>query len=287
MKFINDLPILVTGFNRPQLLTSVLTKLNDFSVQNVWLFVDGPRNTVSKDARAVQECRELQKRFHGIIQDRVFFPHENLGCKYGMYQAICWFFAHNQSGVVLEDDLVFESDLLYFLAEGLEHYQDDLSVGSVTGYMPLSLSSPDHLFGNTSVRHPFFSAWGWASWANRWRMMDIEMQYWKRSLNFYRLLERSHGLALRYWYRRFNQMEEGALDTWDFQFLFTHFVSKWDVIAPPHNLVGNVGFGELATHTRNERKVAPVSTWTPNQSIESRQLSRRMLKVYLREQFGV
>lgn len=287
MKFSEGLPILVTGFNRPQLLYSVLCKLEELQARNIWLFVDGPRSSEIADNKGVIACRKLASQFAKLVEDRVFFPNTNLGCKFGMYQAITWFFNHNSAGVVLEDDLTFEADFLAFVENNLNIYRDDLTVGSIAGYMPLTLSHRRDLSDQQAVRHPFFSAWGWGSWANRWGKIDIDMKHWRRDLSTLQLIRRTRCLSIPYWRRRFESLSRGTIDTWDFQFLFTHFVYNWDVVAPISNLVGNVGFGDLATHTKRVREIPPITSLESDRGGTPQILERKLLKTYLLKQFGI
>ena len=49
--------------------------------------------------------------------------------------------------------------------------------------------------------------------------------------------------------RKFSQVQDGSLDTWDYQWDFARFVNSGLSIAPQKNLVKNIGFGADATHT--------------------------------------
>ena len=49
--------------------------------------------------------------------------------------------------------------------------------------------------------------------------------------------------------RKFNQVQDGSLDTWEYQCDFARFVNSGLAIAPQRNLVKNIGFGADATHT--------------------------------------
>jgi hypothetical protein len=93
----------------------------------------------------------------------------------------------------------------------------------------------------------------------------------------------------RYWAKRFDQMSNGEVDTWDFQFLFCHIANNWDVIAPTRNLIQNVGFGELATHTKKFREIPKIYGFDNEITSETEgiELNRSDLSRYLRKQFGL
>ncbi len=289
MESIEELPILVTGFNRPELLNNTLSLLKDFGQVNVWIVIDGPRlDDVREDERTYQ-CGEIAKRFKSIANGRILIREVNLGCKYGMYDAITWFFSHNPMGLVIEDDLVFRKDFIRFGYESLITFEMDESVGSITGFMPTKIERPSTHASARYLRHPFFSAWGWGSWSNRWQKYDLEMKSWRSQLSFFQLASRVKWKFPRYWAKRFDQMSNGEVDTWDFQFLFCHIENNWDVIAPTRNLIQNVGFGELATHTKKFREIPKIYGFDNEITSETEgiELNRSDLSRYLRKQFGL
>lgn len=289
MESIEELPILVTGFNRPELLNNTLSLLREFGQLNVWIVIDGPRSIDVREDELTYRCREIAKQFESIAEGRILIRDTNLGCKYGMYEAINWFFSNNTKGLVIEDDLVFRRDFLKFGYESLNSFETDETVGSITGYMPIDIDSGLLQDSLRFVRHPFFSAWGWGSWSNRWQKYDLEMKSWRSELSFLRLASRVKWHSPRYWARRFDQMSKGEVDTWDFQFLFCHIKNNWDVVAPKRNLIQNVGFGEFATHTKRFREIPKLHgfdfgvTSTPR----VQELNRVELLRYLNKQFGL
>ena len=280
-------PILVTGFNRPLLLREVLNNLQDLGANYVWVSIDGPRNWVPSDCEKVHQSTQLIEEYRSIVGERVKVNEENLGCKYGMFEAISWFFSNVKCGIIIEDDIRFQKNFLSFMSLGLRHFEEDDSVGSIAGYMPLDFSAQKDFSDVQAVSHPYFSAWGWGTWSNRWEKYNLEMQDWRKSLSAWKLLRKSNIRTMRYWTRRFDDLEKGLIDTWDFQFLFTHFLHDWRVVAPKANLVRNVGFGEEATHTKKAREVPALS----NKDIETlgqiKELDSNTLAKYLSIQFGI
>jgi hypothetical protein len=287
---VSEVPILVTGFNRPNLLDNVLESLSLLGQQNIWVALDGPRPGLNDDKISTRACLDILLKSPVYTKERSLIRTVNAGCKYGMAEAITWFFQNNEMGIVIEDDLTFERDFLEFCLWNLERYQFDNSVGSITGFMPVVVSPNQNGTIGTSVSHKYFSAWGWASWANRWSKYDVELRNWRGQLSPFQIYMKFALENPRYWIRRFDDLESGLIDTWDFQFLFTHFSNNWKVIAPNRNLIGNLGFGDDATHTKSKRKVPQISRLLPEElkysHFEVPRLNRKSIKEYLRIQFG-
>lgn len=286
---VQDLPILVTGFNRPHLLENVLFRLSRLGMKNIWLCLDGPRAHVQRDIESYKKNKLLLSKYSSLFGSRVLEQPLNVGCKLNMNMGISWFFENNDYGVIIEDDIIFSDSLFEYQLENLKRFEADFSVGSITGFMPVDLQFTT--FGSDSrflVSHKYFCAWGWGSWATRWREYQADIPDWQSELSILSLIERVGVKNLRYWIRRLNQMQSGQVDTWDFQFLFLHFKRKWSVIAPSINLIGNVGFGELATHTKKSRKIPELGDFpTPESPLRLFSADRQFERDYLRIQFGV
>lgn len=59
-----------------------------------------------------------------------------------------------------------------------------------------------------------------------------------------------------YWTEVFNSVYEGKIETWDYQFVFACWIQNSLAILPNANLVSNIGFGEEATHMKNQNDLA-------------------------------
>lgn len=97
----------------------------------------------------------------------------------------------------------------------------------------------------------FVHIWGWATWRRAWRDYDVQMREWP-------LLRKAAWLqdkfgdadAVWYWRQMFDAVDEGRIDTWDAQLVFSCWAHDRLAITPSVNLVTNIGFGESATHTK-------------------------------------
>ena len=71
---------------------------------------------------------------------------------------------HVSMNLIIEDDLIFGRDFLQFCLVNLDKFKNNNAIGSITGYMPINIQIPQTPNNYLNVSHPFFSAWGWASW---------------------------------------------------------------------------------------------------------------------------
>ena len=59
-----------------------------------------------------------------------------------------------------------------------------------------------------------------------------------------------------YWRRIFEQVYQGKIDTWDYQWTFACMRKQRLTVLPNVNLISNIGFGPGATHTTGAGELA-------------------------------
>jgi hypothetical protein len=185
------------------------------------------------------------------------FRDRNLGCKQAVSQALDWFFECEPEGIVLEDDCVPDPSFFRYCDELLEHYREDERIALISG----DNFQFGRLYGESSY---YFSRychiWGWASWRRAWRRYDRDINAWP-AFRDNGGLERVFGARpreVRYWRRILDEVHQGRIDTWDYQWNFAVWAQSMLTILPQKNLVKNIGFGVDATHTTGRSKFADM-----------------------------
>lgn len=236
--------VLVLACRRPALTQRLLRFLVGQGVTDLHVVVDGPRDTPG-DAQRVEETREVVRRFE-LPRERLWLRERNLGGPIGVPEAIDWFFASRERGVILEDDLLPDGSFLPFAAELLERYADEPRVAGIHGWSCVLEASPySYHFSR------YAPGWGWATWASRWKAFDREGRLWK-DVDAERVLREASGgdpSFVHYWMTVFRRVYEGGRLNWDYRWLFVNFVQRWLTATASVNLVENSGFGEGASNT--------------------------------------
>jgi hypothetical protein len=241
-------PILFILFNRPDTTQIVFNAIRDIRPLRLYVAADGPRPTVQSDLKRCADAREIIKGVDWNCEVKTLFREKNLGCGLGVSTAITWFFEQEPEGIVLEDDCLPSDSFFWFCQELLEKYRDDNRVMHIGGNNFLD-DSP----GNKDSSY-YFSRnghiWGWATWQRAWQAYDFKISLYEQLKEkgffdefFLNRLEKFYRM------RKFNQVRDGSLDTWDYQWDFARFANSGLSIAPQRNLVKNIGFGADATHT--------------------------------------
>lgn len=256
-------PILVIGFNRPDLMAVVLERLREVGPERVFVAVDGPRVERAGEPDRVQACRDLARGLQDACEVTTLFHEDNLGCGRGVTTALGWFFGQVGRGIVLEDDIVPDPSFFGFCTELLDRYEHDDRVFAISGcnVVPRDhLARPDDPYRFSQIP----VVWGWATWRRSWAQHRLDIRGWRRRLPLRRLLQRvgySPTSAL-FWGSEFELTARGDVDTWDWQLTQAAMQSGQLTATSNVNLVDNIGFGADATHT-----VAGASALRPARTI--------------------
>jgi hypothetical protein len=102
--------------------------------------------------------------------------------------------------------------------------------------------------------------WGWATWKRAWNYYKYDQQEWidaKKSGFLSKYLGNS--LEARFWTRYFVEIfETKVLDSWAYVWRFNCWLNGGVTVTPNVNLVTNIGFDDLATHTKEKYTPIPI-----------------------------
>ena len=259
-------PVLLIAWRRPEHVKRVLTALSAVRPSMLFLAVDGPdeaaRPGEAARVAATIEAIESSITWDCDIQRR--YATSNQGCRRGVSAAIDWFFEYVDEGIILEDDIVPHADFFEYCRDLLSRYRDDPSVMCISGD-----NSADVWWGSRSSSYSFVrwpQIWGWATWRRAWVLYDRDLLDYSRAVADGRWEALNLSRLERDRYRSIldKLLVEGIPDSWAYRWVATTLLNGGLSIHPRSNLVTNIGFDALATHT-----VSPNSTrsYVPSKKI--------------------
>lgn len=242
-------PILFIIFNRPELTQRVFEAIAEAKPLRLYIAADGPRPDRADESFLCLQARNVMAKINWPCQVKTLYRQHNLGCKYAVSSAIDWFFEHESEGIILEDDCLPSNDFFRFADAMLEKYRFDKRVRHICG---VNLQDGKK-WGEASY---YFSnmthVWGWAGWRNVWKEYDVELS-WYDADEVRPQLENifNDSFIVDSWEDIFRRVQNGEIDTWDYQLGFLNFFSNSLSVIPNSNLITNIGFGDDSTHTHN------------------------------------
>lgn len=242
-------PLLFIVFNRPEPTRAVFEQIRGQRPAVLYVAADGPRASRPEDAARCVAVRSIVAEIDWPCRLVTRFLDENQGCRRAVSDALNWFFAHEEEGIVLEDDILPDVSFFGFCAEMLARYRADERGMHVAGFNTCGRWRDEAQAFHFSR---FGSIWGWASWRRAWRHYDVNISAWADPGAQRRVLEAHFPREL--WPVRkklYDDLHAGRIDTWDYQWTLCRLLRDGVSIVPARNLVRNIGFGDEATHMRS------------------------------------
>ncbi len=240
-------PVLFVIYRRHEIARKVFRQIRDARPARLYIAADGPDPTRGDDAEATALTRRT-------VLDMIDWPCEvkllmqtgHLVCGRGMFEAIEWFFTHEEMGLIIEEDCLATPSCFTFIESMLLKYAGDERIGMVAGCNPVAgkfTPRTSFIFSN------YKTCWGWGTWRRAWKRMDIEMSW--RATDERDVLRRLGipGCDVAEGRFRLREIDRHHVSTWDWEWIFTLALHRQLCIYPTVNLVTNIGDDPDATHT--------------------------------------
>lgn len=247
-----DIPVLLTIFNRPNLTRKVIESLRHIKPKRLFIAADGPRSDRPQDIERCQLARQEAITVDWSCEIKTRFLDENLSVDPAVSSAIDWFFQQVEFGVILEDDCIVHPDFFTLCGELFIRYADDKRIMQVSSLSPCeTLEYPyDYHFSRT-----FRCSGGWGTWRRAWRHYTSDMSQYgdNESLNILKAYHLDYYKCL-WQHKKLLEIKSGDMfypywSHWDYQWNLACSAQNGLCIVPVKNLMNNIGFAEDSTHT--------------------------------------
>ncbi|WP_418223287.1 sugar transferase [Clostridium isatidis] len=242
-------PIVIFTFNRIDHTKKTVEALksNYLSQESeLFIFSDGPRDEEEK--LKVDEVRRFIKNIDGFKKITIFESNINKGLAKSVIEGVTDIINKYNKVIVLEDDLVTSKYFLKYMNEALDLFEKKNDIWSISGYGP-NIKMPEDYIDDVYITRRG-SSWGWATWKDRWTMVD-----WK--VSDYNLFKKDREAV-----KRFNSsgkdlspmLEDqmrGRIDSWAIRWVYSQFKNNKYTVYPIKSLVRNIGNDLSGTHTIN------------------------------------
>ncbi|QCR22177.1 nucleotide-diphospho-sugar transferase [Pontibacter sp. SGAir0037] len=249
-----ETPILFLIFNRPGTTKKVFEKIREIKPKILFVAADGAREGNIQEVNNCTLARQIATDVDWECEVKTLFRNKNLGCKVAVSTALNWFFSEVEEGIILEDDCLPSLSFFKYCKVLLEKFRYNPEVITING------CNYGYQYDKASYfysRH--FNAWGWATWRRASEAVLYDLPDWdkltednKNSFLYGRLKLSPVDLDkpwIEYWKKIFDSISDGALNTWDYFWLYYQLKNKKYSVLPAVNLIKNIGFDEMATHT--------------------------------------
>lgn len=254
-------PILFLVFNRPDVTQKVFSKIRELRPFYLFIAADGPRPHVEADRENCAKVREIVGNIDWDCKVKTLYRDQNLGCKRGVSEAITWFFDNVDEGIILEDDCLPSESFFHFCRRLLEEFRDDKRIMQISG---TNLLEKWREMDCSYFYSYFGTIWGWATWQRAWKLYDVNMRAWEEHNPEVKRAIKDILVDDRQYKRRVQICEmsySNQIDTWDYQWTFCKLINSGLSISPSVNLVSNIGFEAVGTHTKGKSDLHDIQTY--------------------------
>lgn len=259
-------PIIVFAFNRPEALKNTICSLlqnAEAKDSDLYVFVDGARPNKAGEVEKVQAVQDIVKRITGFKSIHYTFSEKNKGLGNSIIQGVTEVINQYRKAIVLEDDLVFATNFLSFMNQGLERYEKEKKVFSICGYSNKVKVPKGYQYDTYFCTRS--SSWGWGTWADRWNSVDWELKDWDKYSKMKRAFNKWGGSDC---WKMLNDWRHGKNKSWAIRFCFAQFLQDEVSLFPTISKVRNDGFDGEGTNCKKWSRFKYEFDKTSNKQIK-------------------
>ncbi len=233
-------PIIIFTYRRiPNKLISGL--LNNSLAQHSDVIVYSDGNKDDADLLEVKAVREYLTTISGFGTIKIIESEVNKGLANSIIDGVSQVIDKFGKAIVLEDDLIVSNDLLEYMNNALDFYQNNRSIWSISGYgpnMPCLRNYDADLY--LSIRG---SSWGWATWQNRWNTIDWDIKGFNK-LQQDKNMQNKFNLGGNDMFKMLELQMLGKIDSWAIRWCYSQFTQDTYTVYPTRSKVINDGFND-------------------------------------------
>jgi hypothetical protein len=275
-------PIILFTYKRLdtlKLTVEALQKNYLASKSDLIIFSDAAKG--DKDSKAVKDVRDYLKSIEGFNSIKIYESKENKGLANSIIKGVSQVLETHDSVIVLEDDLVSSPNFLNFMNDSLNFYVDNPQILSIAGFsIPIKTNSVfDVYFTHRS------SSWGWATWKNRWEIIDWEVTDYnsfkknKTQRNDFNKMGSDMVSML-------DRQMEGKINSWAIRWCYHQFKNKMYSVHPFESKIDNVGFSPEASNTKEKynryKTILDIGTKTHFNFSQDINLEKEVIKQFVK-----
>lgn len=225
------------------------------------LYISSDAAYRNQDSHKIEAVRNYIKTVSGFKSIVPIFHKENKGLNDCYNFAIDLIFKDNETFIFLEDDIIVAPDFLKFMNEGLEFYQNDDKIISISGFSHSVFFDTESNLKSEVYFTNRWCPWGFGSWKSKIQnVADLSLEALKEDLNNKKFVKKLDEIGIDLYtafQRKLHKKEPLVLD-----YRYVNYMVKNDLYtATPYTTktfnIGNDGHG---TRTSANQKFTKFNT---------------------------
>ena len=276
---IKDIPVILVGFNRPELIEARLKELSKQPISKLYINIDFSSQEINKEMEKI--VANFIEKHRNRIEINSIFQNKNLGLNDHIIFSINNCLEENENFILVEDDIKLSSNFYLNMVDGFKLQSGTQELGYIGAFSPLNLKA--FLRNKNYWRKTiYFSCWGWGTNKKTWHLyneklnfVDIEKEMlgsksWKSLNRWQKYL----------WLHRFRKIQLNPKITWDIQFQYTSFTNDFYNIVPINRIVDNEGYSDSRASHTTENKPFWFKNGISDQKMKPKMLPKNVSKFF-------
>ena len=245
-------PVVLFAYKRYEHTRKVLEALNENTLANeseLYIFCDGPKKEA--DYSDVEKVHQVINTF---LEKSVFkkvycsFAQQNAGLANSVIRGVTDIMDRYGKVIVVEDDLITTKDFLQYMNNALSFYQDNKKIWSISGF---SFLDPEELNYDHDIYMGYRGcSWGWATWKDRWDMVDWEVKDYKQfAINPF--MRKKLAISGNDMPAMLDLQMHGYISSWAIRWCYQQNKLGMYTVFPKCSRVRNIGLDGSGTHCGN------------------------------------
>lgn len=262
MSHLSGIPILLLGYNRPELLKRRFYEIVIQKPSSLYISIDGgPHSENQAMDELVREIETMARSNENIFIQR----HDiNLGLARHVTSAIDFVLAKHSKIIVVEDDIVLSQNFYSNMCNGFKTLENTKDTFVISAFSPRVATSRAKNHWRKSI---YFSPWGWGTSDYFWKeyKLELELEDFEKSLMNSSTWNSLTKYQKSTWIHKFEKIRQNPFDTWDIQFQYLVFKKGTPCLLPKYRIIDNEGYSDpRSTHTKEAKP-----RWFKNGVIET------------------
>ena len=258
-----ETPVLFITFVRPDYARQTWEGIKVVKPKTLYFYSNKGRVEKEGEVERNDEIRSYINEIDWDCDLHIFFREECVNVYDSLRGAIDWLFDNEERGIILEEDCVPTKAFFSFVDQMIEKFKEDKRVWCISGdnIIKQNPSGYDYMFSHLHAMY------GWASWRDRWRMVNWDHLYIKETIDehiYYRLFKTKEQAKAKE--KALSNMEDMLYRTKCWDYIFGLCMDQYHALTvqPKEHLVKNIGV------TGQHHTKAKVSQYNcePNPSAE-------------------
>lgn len=258
-----ETPVLFVTFVRPDYARQTWEGIKATKPKTLYFYSNKGRAEKEGEVERNNEIRSYINEIDWDCDLHIFFREECVNVYDSLRGAIDWLFDNEERGIILEEDCVPTKAFFSFVDQMIEKFKEDKRVWCISGdnIIKQNPSGYDYMFSHLHAMY------GWASWRDRWRMVNWDHLYIKETIDehiYYRLFKSKEQAKAKE--KALSNMEDMLYRTKCWDYIFGLCMDQYHALTvqPKEHLVKNIGV------TGQHHTKAKVSQYNcePNPSAE-------------------